>query len=127
MSIFVGSTRAQSLSLVESLLRNFVCVETLWKTMVCVCQERLWCQAYGNKLFNYFTRKLGLLCALIIHYPTIQLPKLWGCIKGIISYFFFCNKPHLALVFSLSIIGHKPNVCKKYGYIVICGETPYII
>ena len=31
-----------------------------------------------------------------------------------------------ALVFLISTIGYKPNVCKKHGYILICGEPPLI-
>ena len=41
---------------------------------------------------------------------------------GIILYLFSCNKPYKALVFSVSSIDPKPNVRKKHGYIVICGE-----
>ena len=47
-------------------------------------------------------------------------------LREIISYLFSCNKPCKALIFSVSSVDHNPNVCKKHGYIVVCGELLYI-
>ena len=56
--------------------------------------------------------------------------NIYDLLREIMSYFFSCNKPCKALVFSIWTVSHKPHkskVCKQCGSIIICGDLPFII